>query len=258
MRTSQRPDSWDALFREVAMGLLRVGAGAVILLAANACAPLVVQQGARTVKPGGVQVGMSAGSITSSYEEETKAKGNSTYAAVSPNAWARFGIASNVDAGLQFYGSGARVDAKFAPLQSDGMALAIGAGVGGGAQQTTDSSGSSDDSTDDHQWFGDVGLLFTAALGPAIDLNVAAKYIAGESYSSQKYGAADGFPAEEYKESTQLTGFGGALAVAIKRGTWAISPEVAVYQLTNTDTETPDSTEDTLVIVPSVGFSVGF
>lgn len=239
------------------MGGWRGVVAASLFLAANACAPLVVQQGGRTVKPGAVQVGTSVGAVTSSFEDEdTEETDTSAYIAMAPNAWARFGLASNVDMGLQFYGSGARVDAKFAPVQSDSMAFAVCAGVGGGAQQSKDTSADVGDggseSTDAHQWWGDVGLLFTAGLGPSMDLNVAAKYLAGEDYQSEE------FDGDESKESTALSGFGGALGMSFKRGTWALSPEIAVYQITSTQTEVPDSSADSLVIVPSVGFSVGF
>ena len=91
------------------MGLARIAVGAVVLLAANACAPLVVQQSARTVKPGQMAAGMSVGAVNFQGEdEEFDEKSSETYTGVVPNGFVRFGLASKMDAGLQFYGGGVR------------------------------------------------------------------------------------------------------------------------------------------------------
>lgn len=232
---------------------LRTILAVALLLSANACAPLVVQQGGRTVKPGSVQAGMSMSAISlSSSEEETDSSARSTYVAMSPNGWARFGLASNADMGLQFYGGGVRVDGKLAPVQSEAFALAVCVGVGGGQQQTSDTQDSSSSSTTSRQWWGDVGVLGSVAVGPSMDLNLALRALVGESYN------ADEFDGEETADSSQNTGFGGAIGFQMKRGTWALTPELAVYQITSKETEAPDYSEETLVIVPSLGFSVGF
>lgn len=232
---------------------MRMVFAATFLLATNACAPLVVQQSARTVKPGSVQAGMSVSGMTlSSAEDDTDSKGSSTYVGMIPNGWARFGVASSVDVGLQFYGGGVRVDGKMAPVQSDAFALAVCAGVAGGQNQSKDATETSSDSTLSRHWWGDVGVMGTMAVGPSMDVNLALRALVGESYS------AETFEGEESTDSSAQTGFGGAVSVQMRRGTWAITPEVAVYQITSKQTEAPDASEDTLAIVPSVGFSVGF
>lgn len=232
---------------------MRTIAAIALLLATNACAPLVVQQGGRTVKPGQTYAGMSMSALNiSSTDDETDGKGSSTYVAMVPNGWARIGLGSSLDAGVQFYGGGTRVDAKLAPIQSDAFALAVCAGIGGGQNQTKDATETSADTTLSRHWFGDVGVFGTAGIGASMDLNFGVRALVGETYSE------DEFDGVKEKDSSQQTGAGGFVSMMFKRGTWAVTPELAVYQITTNETEDPDATSDVLVILPSVGFSVGF
>lgn len=218
------------------------------------CAPLVVQQGARTVRPGSTQAGMSVDAESSSSDDDGT-ETRSLDLGMSPNGWVRVGIAESVDAGLQFYGSGIRLDGKYAPVQSEAFAVAVGAGVGGGYSRTKDAAtGGFEESTStsSHYW-ADVGGFFTARVAPQLDLNVALKYLHGEVSSREE---TEG---EEVEGSSQRMAFGGALGLAFRREHWTISPEVAIWQLQTRETEAPDDdAPPTLVIVPSIGFSVGF
>lgn len=238
----------------VDMRVVRLGAGLCASLMASACAPLVVQQGARTVRPGSVQAGMSLEA-----ESQTAKDGEYEYQALeigmTPNGWVRLGLTESLDAGLQFYGSGVRADGKFAPVQTEAIAVAVGVGLGGGYSQTrdtTDESFGSSSTVTSHFW-ADVGAFFTTAIRPGIDANLALKYLQGELYSRDEYDESTD------RSSTQQTGFGGALGLAIRRDQWTISPEIAVWQVQTRDTEAvDDDPPPTLIIVPSVGFSVGF
>ena len=240
------------------MRSLEVVSAAITFLLLSGCAPFVVQQSARTVRPGSTQAGMSVNVHNfSTQDEEFDSEETQTDIGMSPNAWVRVGLAKNADAGLQFYGSGVRADGKFAPVQSDAFAVAVGAGIGGSYSQTESAADPDFDepaSTDTtSSYWADVGAFFTAGIGPTFDLNVALKFMQGEQYNKEE---SDDF---ESTDSTQVRAYGGALGVAIKRPNWTLSPEIAVWQMETYQTEYEDlDPVETLVIVPSVGFSVGF
>ncbi len=220
---------------------LAVGTAAV----AAGCGPMAVQRGGRTLDAGKTVVGMSAGYHSASSDEDGVESSLNMWPV--PQVSVRHGISDTLEAGVGVFPSGLRADGTLGIVRSEAIAIAANVGVSGGHS----SNSNIDESESTVSGFGgDAALLATFGLG-SLDLNVGARGLFGSTTSKDE----DPEFGSDTTKSTQQA-LGGVVGVTIRRGGVAITPELAVYQVT--DKDDGEEAETSMLVFPSVGISVGF
>ncbi len=214
-----------------------------------ACVPVALQQGARPVGAGKTVVSAS----TSVYQEKGRGffEDQSLRRVGEPSGMVRHGFGDRIDAGLQVYTGGARVDAKYLLYDAGSFAVAVSPGLLAGGYRSNDEY---DDGTEETAVTSVTGADATVIFGLKTgenELFVAPRFLYLGGNSTNEATGEETIDSNFYAHV-----WGGQIGYRIRLGGIDVIPEIGLYKReihAGGDGNIPHH-----IVAPTIGLSKGF